>query len=216
MHLKSKYNRSELHDLALNNIYIVLTTQTLDIALIRNWLNYISESHSVVPNSLQPHWLYSLWNSPGQKTGVYSHSLLQRIFPTQESNPGLPVASRFTSWTTWKQYKKDKCRDKKVHRYGFPGGAGGKEPACQCRRDLGSISGLGSSPGGGHGNPLQYSCLENPMDRGAWGAAVYRVTKSWTRLKWLSVQHACRYVQMSIHTHVHLFQWVEVEVRVWN
>ena len=66
---------------------------------------------------------------------------------------------------------------------GFPGGAGGKEPACQCRRDLGSISGLGSSPGGRHCNPLQYSCLENPMDRGVWGAAVYRVTKSWTRLK---------------------------------
>ena len=43
-------------------------------------------------------------------------------------------------------------------------GANGKEPTCQCRRrDLGSIPGLGSSPGGGHGNPLQYSCLENPM-----------------------------------------------------
>ena len=45
-------------------------------------------------------------------------------------------------------------------------------------RDLGSIPGLGRSPGGGHGNPLQYSCLENPMDRGVWWATVYRVTKS--------------------------------------
>ena len=41
----------------------------------------------------------------------------------------------------------------------------------------------GRSPGGGHGNPLQYSCLENPMDRGAWQAIVHRVTQTWTRLK---------------------------------
>jgi len=44
-------------------------------------------------------------------------------------------------------------------------------------RDIGSISGLGRSPGEGHGNSLQYSCLENPMDRGAWCAIVHRVTK---------------------------------------
>ena len=53
-------------------------------------------------------------------------------------------------------------------------------------RDSGSIPGSGRSPGGGHGNPLQYSCLENPMDRGAWWAAVYGVAKSQTRLKQLS------------------------------
>ena len=45
-------------------------------------------------------------------------------------------------------------------------------------RDSGSIPGLGRSPGGGHGNPLEYSCLENPMDRGAWQAIVHRVTES--------------------------------------
>ena len=50
-------------------------------------------------------------------------------------------------------------------------------------RDVGSIPGLRRSFGGGHGNPLQYSCLENPMDRGARWATVHRVTKSWTRLK---------------------------------
>ena len=44
-------------------------------------------------------------------------------------------------------------------------------------RDLGSVPGLGRSPGGGHGNPLQYSCLENPMDRGAWQATVDGVAK---------------------------------------
>ena len=49
-------------------------------------------------------------------------------------------------------------------------------------RDLSSNPGLGRSPGGGNGNPLQYSCLENPMDGGAWQAMVHRVTKSRTRL----------------------------------
>ena len=57
-------------------------------------------------------------------------------------------------------------------------------------REVGLILGSGRSPGGGHGNPLQYSCLENPMDRGAWQATVHRVAKSQTWLKWLST-HAC-------------------------
>ena len=64
---------------------------------------------------------------------------------------------------------------------GFPGSSGGKESACNAG-DLGLIPGLGRSPGGGHGNPLQYSCLENAMDRRAWWAAVHGVTKSQTRL----------------------------------
>ena len=54
-------------------------------------------------------------------------------------------------------------------------------------RISGSVPGSGRSPGGGHGNLLQYSCLENPMDRGAWQATVHKVTKSWTWLKWLSM-----------------------------
>ena len=54
-------------------------------------------------------------------------------------------------------------------------------------RDVGSIPGLGRSPEGGHGTPLQYSCLENPTDRGAWWTAVHGVAKSQTRLKRLSM-----------------------------
>ena len=50
-------------------------------------------------------------------------------------------------------------------------------------RDAGSVPESGRSPGGGHGDPLQYSCMENPMDRGSWWAMVHRVAKSWTRLK---------------------------------
>ena len=51
------------------------------------------------------------------------------------------------------------------------------------RGDMGSIPELGISPGGGNGNPLQYSCLENPKDRGAWQATDRGVTKSWIQLK---------------------------------
>ena len=54
-------------------------------------------------------------------------------------------------------------------------------------RDAGSIPGLGRSPGGGQGNPLQYSCLENPMERGAWQATVHRVAQSRARVKHLSM-----------------------------
>jgi len=50
-------------------------------------------------------------------------------------------------------------------------------------RDASLIPGLGRSPGGGHGDPFQYSCLENPMDRGAWRAAVHRVAKCRIQLK---------------------------------
>ena len=60
---------------------------------------------------------------------------------------------------------------------GFSGGSEDKESACNAG-DMGSIPGLGRSLGEGNGNPLQYSCLENVMDRGAWLAIVYRVKKA--------------------------------------
>ena len=71
---------------------------------------------------------------------------------------------------------------------GFPGGASGKETACQCRRHkrLRFYLWSGRSPGVANGDPLQYSCLENSMDRGAWRATVHRVAKSRT---------------LSMHTH---------------
>ena len=64
---------------------------------------------------------------------------------------------------------------------GIPGGSDDKKSACKAG-DTGSIPGFGRSPVEGNGNPLQYSCLENPMDRGAWKAAVHGVAKSQTRL----------------------------------
>ena len=61
-------------------------------------------------------------------------------------------------------------------------------------RDVGLIPGLERLPGGEDGNPCQYSCLENPMDRGSWWAMVHRVTQNWTQLKQLST-HARMYVR---------------------
>ena len=65
---------------------------------------------------------------------------------------------------------------------GFPGGSVGKESSCNAgdKGDAGSILGSGRSLGGGQGNSLQYSCLENPMNKGAWQAMVYRVNKEAT------------------------------------
>ena len=106
------------------------------------------------PNLCNQNGLYSPWNSPGQNIGVGSHSLLQGIFPTQGSNPGLP----------------------------------------HCRRSLYQLKHQGSprirvslSLGEGNGTPLQYSCLANPMDGGAWWAAVHGVAKSRTQLPFLSL-----------------------------
>ena len=66
---------------------------------------------------------------------------------------------------------------------GLPWYSDSKASACNVG-DLGSISGSERYPGEGHGNPLQYTCLENPMDGGAWWTAVHGVAKSWTRLRY--------------------------------
>ena len=71
---------------------------------------------------------------------------------------------------------------------GFPGGSEVTVSACNAG-DPGSIPGLGRSPGEGNGNPLQYSCLENPMDREAWWTTVQGVTKSRTRLSDFTYLH---------------------------
>ena len=71
-----------------------------------------------------------------------------------------------------------------VFKNGFPGGAVGKNPPASAR-DIGDadlIPGSERSPGGGNGNPIQYSCLENSMDRETWGATVHEIAKSRTQL----------------------------------
>ena len=81
-----------------------------------------------------------------------------------------------------------------VFHMGFLGDTSGKELTYQCRRwkRCGFDPGLGRSPGRGHGNPLQYSCLGNPRDRGTWWAPVHEAAKNQKRRKWLSTAEAQR------------------------
>ena len=127
-------------------------------ARILEWVAFPFSRRSSQPRSttLQEDSLPSEPPGKPENTGVGSLSLLQGIFLTQELNQGLLPCD-------------------------FPGGSDGKASACNTG-DSGLIPELGRSPGEGNGNPLQYSCLENPMDRGAWWATVHRVPKSWTRL----------------------------------
>ena len=89
----------------------------------------------------------------------------------------------------------------KTAKMGFPCNLVGKESACSAgdTGDAGSVLESGQFPGEGNGNLLQYSCLRNPMDRGAWQATVHGVTKSQTQLKWLSTSI---YICLSFETQV--------------
>ena len=89
---------------------------------------------------------------------------------------------------------------------GFPGEAHGKEFACNAE-DPGLISGSGRSPGEENGNPLQYSCLQNPMDRGAWWAAVHGVAKSWTRLSGFTFTFHFPALEKEMATHSSVLAW---------
>ena len=85
------------------------------------------------------------------------------------------ASSHFPGWPTEMQ------RDKDGDLPRWPGNLGRDLPAkAGATGDVGSVPGSERSPGGGHGNPLQFSCLKNPMDRAAWQATVYRVSQSWT------------------------------------
>ena len=88
-------------------------------------------------------------------------------------------------------------------------------------RVMGSVLRSGRSPGGGHGNPLQYSCLENSMDRGAWWATAHGVAKSQTRLKRLSMQchgrtHSWGFLLIPSRCHDYVY-WLYKKVHFpWN
>ena len=117
------------------------------------------------PHRLGPIRLLCPWNSPGKNTGMGSHSLLHGSFWPRNWTQ---VSCRWTPASQVALVEKD-----------LPANAGDV-------KDSGLIPGSGISPGGGHGNPLQYSYLENTIDRGAWRAIVHRVAKSQTQLKQLS------------------------------
>ena len=166
-----------------------------------------SESRSVMSDCLQPHGLYSPWNSPGQNTGTGSLSLLQGIFPTHGLNPSLLYGRQILYQLNhkgsprileWVAYFFSSGSPQPRNRTSFSCIAGkfftnwaireaqnGKETTLNAR-DLGSILGLGRSPGEGNGNPFLYFCLESSIDRGAWWPTVYGVAKNQA---WLSDFH---------------------------
>ena len=140
-----------------------------------------------------------LWGSQGLRSislGMpWGHSE-----PLRPAPRWCPAAETTTFLNSWMRKKtKPQCgKERSVlnlrnDHSGLPWWLNGKESTCKAgtAEDAGSIPGLGRSPGGEHGNPLQYSCLENPMDRGAWRATVHGVAKSRTGLKWLST-HSCQ------------------------
>ena len=124
----------------------------------------------------------------------FFHGILQAripewivIFFSRGSSPprNWTQVSCIAGWlfTHWTMRELGKCN------LGLPQWLSTQESACNAGSagDAGSMPGSGRSPGGVHGSPLQKSCLENPVDRGAWRAIVHRVAKSWTQLKWLNM-----------------------------
>ena len=135
------------------------------------------------------------WNSLGKNTRVSCHSLLQGIFPTQGSKPGLLHYRQILYHLSHQGNQSSPRRFPHNYLGDVPKGIAHMLSSCRAElgaqmvkksacnvEDPGLIPGSGRSPGGGNGNPLQCSCLENPMDRGAWLAMVQEVTKSWTQL----------------------------------
>ena len=129
--------------------------------------------------TLQSHWLQParllcLWNSPGKNTGVDRHSLLREIFPTQRLNPGL-LHCRQTRYLLNRQGSPANSSYRTLYQVvivvkSLPDNLGDM-------RDTSLILRSGRSPVGEHGNPLQYSCKENPMDRGPWGQQSIRLQR---------------------------------------
>ena len=143
-------------------------------------------SHSVSDclqlHGLQPPRLLCPQNFPGKNTVVGCHFLLHGIFLTQGSNSLHLLHWQADSFLIHHLRSPFTFGSELTYLFGdFPGGSDSKASAYNAG-DLCLTPGSGRSPGEGHGNPLQYSCLENPMDRGVWEATVHGVTKSRTRL----------------------------------
>ena len=163
---------------------------------------------------LWPARLQCPWDSSGKNTGVGCHALLQRVFMTQGSNlhllhllcvcthiytpvglpGGLVIKNLLAMQKTQKTRVQFSVGRTHIHIYVVALVAKNSPASAGDLGDAGLIPGLERLPGGGCGNPLQYSCLENPMGRGAWRATVQRVAMSQTCLK-----------QLSTHIYIYIF-----------
>ena len=126
-------------------------------------------------------WVWSLgWEDPLQDMATHSSILAWRI-PWTEEPGGLQSMGLQRVWHDWETNTSSFHFHYHLHVLGFPGILPVKNPPAEVE-DMGSIPELGRSPGEGNGNLLQSSCLRNPMDKGAWWAAVHVVAKSQTQL----------------------------------
>ena len=162
---------------------------------VRVWLWHIwGESQGALFNPPQPVRLKQTWHKLG---GACAIGLGLSGFAGNPS-PGVPAQASLLGHERdtrprhrspqpanpqWRSCLADRqlMADSRVSPGSVAGGSDGEESACSAG-DLGSIPGWGRPPGGGHGNPLQYSCLENPMDRGAWRAIVHESLRSWAHI----------------------------------
>ena len=156
------------------------------------WKLWVSLVAQMVKNlSAKQTWVWSLgWEDPLEKGMVTYSSILAWIIPGTEEPGGLQFIGLQRirhDWATntWASQVAGVVKN-------LPDNAGDI-------RDVGSIPRLGRSPGGGHVNPLQYSCLENPIDRGAWWATVNKVAKSRTQLKQLSMWKLRNFIRFNKH-----------------
>ena len=180
--------------------------------------------------TLSPYWFLLIWGKQWQEGQGHKGEQEDRVcslaqsepdfrgHPSSEASPS-PAPADVRNWkysTNWKwkpmlHWEQDGtliqagtvfsvCIGYQTH-VGFPGGSHGEESACSAG-DLGLIPGLGRSPREGNGYPIQYSCLEKSMDRGAWWATVHGIAKSWT---WLSDKNT----HTNTHTHQTQGGWLE-------
>ena len=133
-----------------------------------------SDSKESACNTRDPGLIPRSERSPGEGMAIHSSILAWRI-PWKEEPSGLQSMGL-------QRIRHNEATNTFIlstrYKGGFPRGASGKEFCLQNAGDMGSIPGLVRSPGGGNVNPLQYSCLGNSMDKGAWWATVHRVSKT--------------------------------------
>ena len=163
------------------NQVLVLSLHAADISLLKCIKKYIIPKSQGRADSRK--WLCPQLQVHGSKVVPRRSEQIIKAFPglsLQTKNPRLlrKMSSHDTtqSWMLQIPFK----GTQRINQ-GFPGGSDSKESACNAE-DPGLIPGSGRSPGEENGNPLQYSWLENPMDRRAWQVTVRGVAKSWTRL----------------------------------
>ena len=144
-------------------IYIYIHTHTHT----HTYINYICGASLVVQ------WLRVHLAMQGD-TGLISGWETKITHATEQINPQINPRVHAPQW----KILHDSTKRLNI---GLPWCLSCRESTCQCRRhkDMGSIPGSGRFPGGGHSNPLSYSCLKNPIDRGAWRATVHAVSRSW-------------------------------------